>query len=188
MLFEQRMAVSETELIAKAQAGDVDAFCALVSMHQRAIYSAAFRFCENHYDAEDLTQETFISAHRAIGQFKGLSSFHTWLRKIMLNAFLNGRRKHKPRDPRDISENYELHSAGSDKAAWNNVIVQQVLQRLQVVPERSRLMFIMKHQEGLTCEEIAEHFGTTTGTVKKTLFRLMALLREEFRTPAPCNK
>ena len=106
----------------------------------------------------------------------------------MLNAFLNQRRRRKPRDPRDISESFTLFSAGSDKAAWNNVMVQQIFQRIQDVPERSRLMFIMKHQEGLTCEEIADHFGTTTGTVKKTLFRLVAQLREEFRTPAPCNK
>ena len=62
-------------------------------------------------------------------------------------------------------------------------MVQQILQRLEEAPARQRLMFIMKHQEGLTCEEIADYFGTTVGTVKKTLFRVVEKLRMEFHSP-----
>jgi RNA polymerase sigma factor (sigma-70 family) len=63
-------------------------------------------------------------------------------------------------------------------------MVQQVLQHLEEIPARQRLMFLMKHQEGLTCEEIAEYFGASVGTVKKTLFRVVDRLRREFHTPA----
>lgn len=174
----------ETELIAKAQHGDVDAFCGLVARHQRSMYVLAYRFCGNHQDAEDLAQEVFMNAYRAIGQFRGMSSFHTWLRRIMVNSFLNQKRKNEPMAHEDVTEGAGYSVAGSERAAFTNVMVRQVLERLDAVPPRQRLMFLMKHQEGLTCEEIAEHFGTTSGTVKKTLFRIVDRLRREFRSPA----
>src|SRR5262245_25175383 len=142
------MALSEPELIAKAQSGDGEAFCALVAMYQRAMYGFAFRLCSNHHDAEDLTQEVFILAHRAIGQFKGMSSLYTWLRKIMVNTFINQKRKRRPNDSGAFGDRPNLSTVGADRAAFNNVVMQQVMQRLDEVPPRSRLMFIMKHQEG----------------------------------------
>jgi len=175
----------ESELIARAQLGDVDAFCLLVSRHQRNMYALAYRYCGNHHDAEDLAQEVFINAYRAIGGFRGMSSFHTWLRRIMLNSFLNHKRKAESRRVHDASEVEGRAAAGSERTSFNKVVVGQILRRLDELPPRQRLMFIMKHQEGLTCEEIAVHFGTTTGTVKKTLFRIVDRLRQEFRTPAP---
>jgi len=178
----------ETELIGKARQGDVDAFCHLISRHQRSMYAAAYRFCGNHHDAEDLTQEVFVNAYRAIGRFRGMSSFQTWLRKIMLNSFLNHKRKSHDQAYREVTDKPEYISARSERTAFNHVVVQQVFQRLEHIPPRQRLMFIMKHQEGLTCEEIAEHFGTAVGTVKKTLFRIVEKLRREFKTSTPSDK
>jgi RNA polymerase sigma-70 factor (ECF subfamily) len=173
-------APAETELIAKAKRGDVDAFCLLVSGHKRAMHALALRFCGNHHDAEDLSQEVFLNAYRAMDRFRGDSSFHTWLRRIMVNSFLSHKRKKELLRGSDITEGPGFPMAGSDRAAFNNVMVQQILQRLEEVPARQRLMFIMKHQEGLTCEEIADYFGTSVGTVKKTLFRVVEKLRQEF--------
>jgi len=173
----------ETQLIAQAQAGDVDAFCLLVSRHQRHMYALAYRFCGDHHDAEDLVQEALMNAYRAIGQFKGLASFQTWLRRIMLNAFLNHKRKNEPRAAQDVTADSTYSIAGSERVTFNKVVVEQVLQRLAKLPARQRLIFVMKHQEGLTCEEIAEQFEITVGTVKKTLFRIVHQLRQEFRTP-----
>lgn len=172
----------EPELIARAKRGDVDAFCLLVSGHQRAMYGLAFRFCGNHYDAEDLAQEVFLNAYRAIARFKGESSFHTWLRRIMVNSFLNHKRRKVPVPAEDVTEGANYAVKGSERVAFNNVMVQQVLDRLELLPSRQKLMFIMKHQEGLTCEEIADYFGTTVGTVKKTLFRIVERLRHEFHS------
>jgi RNA polymerase sigma-70 factor (ECF subfamily) len=174
---------AETELIARAKKGDVDAFCLLVSGHKRAMYALALRFCGNHHDAEDLSQEVFLNAYRAIDRFRGDSSFHTWLRRIMVNSFLSHKRRKVLPQAADVTEGPGFAIAGSDRTAFNNVMVQQVLRRLDEVPARQRLMFVMKHQEGLTCEEIAEHFGTSVGTVKKTLFRVVDKLRQEFHTP-----
>jgi len=87
------MALPENDLISRAQNGDVDAFCLLVSGHQRVMYALALRFCSNHHDAEDLVQEVFLSAYRAIRSFRGESTFHTWLRRIMVNSFLSHKRR-----------------------------------------------------------------------------------------------
>ena len=161
----------------------MDAFCLLVSSQRRSMHSLAMRFCGNHHDAEDLSQEVFLNAYRAIDRFRGDSSFHTWLRRIMVNSFLSHKRRKVLPQSADVTEGPGFAIAGSDRTAYNNVMVQQILRRLEEVPARQRLMFVMKHQEGLTCEEIAEYFGTSVGTVKKTLFRVVDKLRQEFHTP-----
>ena len=177
------MAPPENDLISRAQSGDVDAFCLLVSGHQRVMYALALRFCSNHHDAEDLVQEVFLSAYRAIRSFRGESTFHTWLRRIMVNSFLSHKRRKELSALSDVTEGAGFPAAGADRTAFNNVVVQEIMQRLDEIPARQKLMFIMKHQEGLTCEEIAENFGTSVGTVKKTLFRVVDKLRKEFHTP-----
>ena len=147
------------------------------------MYALALRFCSNHHDAEDLVQEVFLSAYRAIRSFRGESTFHTWLRRIMVNSFLSHKRRKELPTPMDVTEGVGFPAVGADRIAYNHVVVGQILERLNEIPPRQKLMFIMKHQEGLTCEEIAENFGTSVGTVKKTLFRVVDKLRKEFHTP-----
>src|SRR5262249_27854052 len=174
---------AETELIARAKRGDVDAFCLLVSGHRRSIYSLALRLCGNHHDAEDLSQEVFLNAYRALDGFRGDSSLHTWLRRIMVNSFVNHNRKQKLPRATDITEGEGFPIAGSDRTAFNNVMVQQVLQYLEEFPARQRLMFVMKHQEGLTYEEVADCCGPNLGTLKQTVFRVVEKLRQKFHSP-----
>ena len=196
-LAEARMRISpaeEAELIARAQTGDVEAFCALAANHQRSLYLLALKYSGNHHDAEDLTQEVMLNAYRAINQFRGMSSFHTWLAKIMVHSFLNQRRKSDPltksqrQDATDEAFEAAFYSSRphrhSEGTVHNGLIMQQVLELLRSVPERQRLMFLMKHQEGMTCEEIAQTMGTSVGTVKKTLFRVVDRLRQHFAAPA----
>lgn len=184
----------ETELIARAQGGEVEAFCKLAANHQRSLYVLALKYSGNHHDAEDLTQEVMMNAYRSIHQFKGMSTFHTWLSRIMVNAFLNQKRRN---DPLAVSQRQEtteeafeaswpisrpIHT--SERKVHNGLVAQQVIEMLDQVPPRQRLMFLMKHQEGMTCEEIAESMGTSVGTVKKTLFRVVDRLRQHFAAPA----
>jgi RNA polymerase sigma-70 factor (ECF subfamily) len=192
------MAISpaeEVELIARAQRGDPEAFCELASQHHRSLYVLALKYSGNHHDAEDLLQDVMLNAFRAIHQFKGMSSFRTWLARIMMNSFLNQKRKSDPLAPTkrpdpidgDLEPGYYL-KAGSDRSSertvHNGLVMQQVLGLLGSVPERQRLMFLMKHQEGMTCEEIADTMGTSVGTVKKTLFRVVDRLRQHFAVAA----
>jgi RNA polymerase sigma-70 factor (ECF subfamily) len=174
---------AETELIARAKRGDVDAFCTLVSNHKRSMHALALRFCGNHHDAEDLVQEVFLNAYRAINRFRGDSSFHTWLHRIMVNSFVSHKRKKVLPCAGDVTEYPGFAIPGSDRSAFNNILVQQILQRIEELSAQQRLIFVMRHRAGMTCEEIANYFGTSVGTVKKTLFRIHTRLREEFLTP-----
>ena len=184
----------EADLIARAQSGDVEAFCQLAANHQRNLYVLALKYSGNHHDAEDLTQEVMINAYRAIRQFKGMSSFHTWLSRIMVNCFLNQRRRSDPlaqAQRQDTTEEaFEVRWSmsrpvhTSERTVHNGLLMRQVLDLLKGVPARQRLMFLMKHQEGMTCEEIADAMGTSVGTVKKTLFRVVERLRQNFAVPA----
>jgi RNA polymerase sigma-70 factor (ECF subfamily) len=184
----------EAELIARAQRGDAEAFCDLATRHHRSLYILALKYSGNHHDAEDLMQDVMLNAYRAIHQFKGISSFRTWLARIMVNSFLNQRRKSDPlaasKRPDTIEDDIEPvfydrnHPRHSERSMHNGLLMQQILSILASVPERQRLMFLMKHQEGMTCEEIADTMGTSVGTVKKTLFRVVDRLRQHFTMPA----
>src|SRR5499427_10390475 len=192
------MAISpaeEAELVSRAQHGDADAFCRLATQHHSSLYVLALKYSGNHHDAEDLMKDVMLNAYRAIHQFRGMSSFRTWLARIMMNSFLNQKRKSDPLAPtkrpdaidEDLEPSFYL-KAGSDRnserTVHNGLVMQQVLALLGSVPERQRLMFLMKHQEGMTCEEIADTMGTSVGTVKKTLFRVVDRLRQHFAAPA----
>ena len=183
----------EAELIARAQSGDVEAVCKLAASHQRSLYVLALKYSGNHHDAEDLTQEVMLNAYRSIHQFKGISSLHTWLARIMVNSFLNQKRKNDPLAlpdrhkateeflEADLSVSKPMRS--SERSVHARLLMQQILDTLQSVPERQRLIFLMKHQEGMTCEEIADTLGIAVGTVKKTLFRVVDRLRQRFAAP-----
>jgi len=183
----------EAVLIAQAQRGDAEAFCELSTHHHRSLYLLALKYSGNHHDAEDLLQDVMLNAYRAIHQFRGMSSFRTWLARIMMNSFLNQRRKSDPlapsKRPDSIDDDFEpalAHGTEHDceRGVHNGLVMQQIVQLLGSVPERQRLMFLMKHQEGMTCEEIAETMGTSVGTVKKTLFRVVDRLRQHFAVAA----
>lgn len=86
------MTESDTDLIRRAQANDLDAFCLLAERYARRIHLLALHYCRNAQDAEDLSQEVWLKAYQALASFRSDSSFYTWLRRITINAFLNHRR------------------------------------------------------------------------------------------------
>ena len=87
--------IQEHELIERAQAGDQEAFCSLARSYQRRIYALALHYTRDPYEAEDLSQEVWLKAYRALGSFRGEAGFYTWLRKITVNTFLNQQREMK---------------------------------------------------------------------------------------------
>ena len=85
----------EHELIERAQAGDTEAFCSLARSYQRRIYALALHYTRDPHEAEDLSQEVWLKAYRALSSFRGEAGFYTWLRKITVNTFLNQQREMK---------------------------------------------------------------------------------------------
>ena len=173
---------SEQELIRLAQAGDSDAFCLLAEAYERRIYSLAFHFCRDRQDAEDLSQEVWLKAYSAVASFRFESSFYTWLRRIAINCFLNYRRSAASKD--QSHEQLSEDSANEQPAhSWetslhNQLVIDRVMQALSDVTAQQRLIFLLKHQEGLTYEEISRSLGCSVGTVKKSVARTIAKLRE----------
>jgi RNA polymerase sigma-70 factor (ECF subfamily) len=187
-----RELTSENELIRRAQRGDLEAFCRLAREYERRVYALALHYCRRAEDAEDLSQEVWLRAFRSLGGFRFESSFHTWLRRIMVNAFLNHRRALVlTRDELkttvrldSLEEMFEeqalgrgLADAGSEDGFHRKILAGRVMQALGELTEQQRLVFLLKHREGMTCREIADALGCTSGTVKKSLFRSVEKLR-----------
>ncbi|HEY9282385.1 MAG TPA: sigma-70 family RNA polymerase sigma factor [Pyrinomonadaceae bacterium] len=177
---------SEDELVARARGGDAAAFCALAARYERRVYSLALHFCRDRADAEDLSQEVWLRAFRALRQFRGESSFYTWLRRIAANAFLNSRasaqRRHDLR-PAPATDERRAATAGAaaagDAAAAldDKLLTGEVWRALGELPRQQRLVFLLKHQEGMTYEEIARALDCSPGTAKKAVFRAVTRLR-----------
>jgi RNA polymerase sigma-70 factor, ECF subfamily len=173
---------SEEKLIKRAQVGDADAFCQLTRSYERRIYSLALQYCRNPHDAEDLSQEVWLKAYRNLTAFRGDSSFYTWLRQIMINTFLNYKRE-KRIESLDSLENQE--SISIDKPSdmegdiYKKILIGKVLRGLGELTPQQRLIFLLKHREGMTYEEISKAIGCSVGTIKKSLFRTLLKLREQ---------
>jgi RNA polymerase sigma-70 factor (ECF subfamily) len=186
----------ESELIGRAQEGDAEAFAALARSYERRLMLLALHYCRDRHNAEDLSQEVWLKAFRAIKSFRGESSFYTWLRQITINTFLNERRA--PGGARvvelDAWETSRRDAAGAhDEAAAFTVarrargmeesleqqfLVARVLDALGDLTPQQRLIFLLKHQEGMTYEEISAALGCSPGTTKKALFRAVLKVRE----------
>jgi RNA polymerase sigma-70 factor (ECF subfamily) len=180
---------NEAELIKQAQAGDKDAFCLLAQAYERRIYSLAFHYSRERQDAEDLSQEVWLKAYAALSTFRSESSFYTWLRKITINCFLNQRRGKAfrwqgqsgktPIEDCAIQDDAGSEARGLESALQNHLVVEKVMQALADVTPQQRLIFLLKHIEGMTYEEISRELGCSLGTVKKSVSRTIAKLREK---------
>ena len=186
------MSESEAELIQQAQAGDVESFAELAARYERRIYSLAFHYSHDQQDAEDLSQEAWLRAFRAINSFKGESSFYTWIRKITINCFLNrerapfarwqrvlGQADHSPQILAQHNPEHSLH---------DRILLQKVIGALGQLTPRQRLIFVLKHQEGMTYEEIGKLVGCSTGTAKKAVARALMKLREQLQLNVGANE
>ena len=182
----------ENELIRRAQGGDLEAFCRLARAYERRVYALALHYCRRAEDAEDLSQEVWLRAFRSLRGFRAESGFYTWLRRIMVNAFLNHRRSLVvTRD--EVKTTVRLDSldemlggpepargladAGAEDGYHKKILAGRVMRALGELTEQQRLVFLLKHREGMTVAEIAEALGCSAGTVKKSLFRSVEKLR-----------
>ena len=179
---------TEDELIRRARDGDLDAFCRLAKGYERRIYTLALHFCHSPEDAEDLSQEVWLKAFRSLHSFRGESGFYTWLRRITVNSFLNHRRARtmtidgektfvRLDSLEELAEGAGLGGRGVEEDFQRRLLVERILCALGELTPQQRLMFLLKHREGMTYKEIAEAFGCTAGSVKKSLFRTLQRLR-----------
>ena len=182
---------NETDLIRRAQADDANAFCSLAERYARRIYLLAFHYCRNTQDAEDLSQEVWLRAYQALAGFRADSSFYTWLRRITINAFLNHQRsstfRHQGQTTivelidSDSETAYESRSASAE-TVYTKVLFESVMTALGELTPSQRLMFLLRHYEGMSYDEIAAAMNCSPGTVKKGVSRAIAKLRVKLDT------
>ncbi len=180
----------EATLLARMQAGEDDAFEACVRTYCSRLLAVTRRMLRNEEDAQDAVQEAFLAAFKQIGNFKGLSSFGTWLHRIAVNAAL-GRLRSLRRHPEQSIEDLLPHFGDGEhqidpparwKATSEAVLEQQesralVTQCISELPDTYRIVLLLRDIEGLDTEETAGVLGTSPGVVKTRLHRARQALR-----------
>ena len=156
-------------LIERILSGDKRAFETLLEAHETPVYRLALRYAENVADAEDLTQEIFLSIYNSIAAFKGRSSLSTWVYRVALNHCLEYRRKRRLQTV-PAEENLMLRNddwqADPEKVAFHQELASSVEQALNSLSPAHREVVVLHELQGLTYQEVAATLDVPVGTVK----------------------
>jgi RNA polymerase sigma-70 factor (ECF subfamily) len=181
--------ISDAECVRRIQRGETETFEILVRRHEKAIFNVVYRMLGNYDDAAETAQEVFLSAYRAIGQFRGDANFSTWLYRIALNHASTRRkstssrqRRLVPIDDTELVDNVELGPAQSLEKKELRQRVQRALNELQ--PEDA-MVILLRDLQDVAYEDVARVLNIPVGTVKSRLHRarqaLKARLTADFR-------
>jgi len=168
--------VEERELIGRVLAGDPSAERALYDAHVDRVFRLAYRMAGDIDRAQDYTQETFIKAFSRLGDFRGEAALSTWLGSIAISVTLNGLRKVRRQNEREISLDDAAPAVRGAREAEPD-LKERLNQAIDNLPAGYRAVFVMHDVEGYTHEEIASSLGVHPGTSKAQLFRARARLR-----------
>ena len=177
-------------LIRAAQRGDQDAFEQLVRTYDQSVLRLAMNLLRSPEDARDVYQEAFLRVFRNLGSFRFDCSFHTWLYRIVTNICLDQLRKRRVRKeeaavvetadgPIDRMESYEEEGAEAnpERSMWNRELRQRIESALVGLTPRERMVFELRHYQGLRLRNIGEMLGTTEEAAKNCLFRATQKMR-----------
>ena len=182
----------DAKLVARVQAGDKAAFDLLVLKYQRKILRLLSRMLRDQSEIEDVMQEAFIKAYRALPQFRGDSAFYTWLYRIAINTARNwmASQSRRPSSPSlHQSEDGETFDE-IDNLTDNNTpesllasreIAESVNESIQALPAELRTAIVLSEIEGLSYEEIAQAMGCPIGTVRSRIFRAREAIATKLR-------
>jgi RNA polymerase sigma-70 factor (ECF subfamily) len=181
----------DQELVARVQKGDKSAFDLLVRKYQHKIAKLISRYVYDRAEVEDVTQEAFIKAYRAMAGFRGESAFYTWLYRIAINTAKNYLVSQGRRLPTtDIeSEEAEQSAEGSvlreiatpEHALLTGEIAQTVMAAMEALPEDLRTAITLREIEGLSYDEIAAVMDCPIGTVRSRIFRAREAIDKQLK-------
>lgn len=183
--------LSDIQLVKRVQKGDKQAFDMLVLKYQYKVQAVISRFVKDQSEVQDVAQEAFIKAYRAIQSFRGESQFYTWLYRIAVNTaknYLVTRNRRPPNDDIDIgdAENY----GGSEYLKDNDTpegemyrgeLEEVVFKALSELPEDLRTAVTLREMEGMSYEEIASIMDCPVGTVRSRIFRAREAITEKIK-------
>lgn len=183
---------TDQQLVARVQRGDKAAFDVLVLKYQHKISAIVSRFVNDRDDVNDVVQEAFIKAYRALGNFRGDSQFYTWLYRIAVNTaknYLVSRSRRPPGSDIDIEDAEQFSSTDklSDVDTPENLVYRDELERavngaIKSLPEDLRTAVTLREFEGLSYEEIAAIMECPVGTVRSRIFRAREAIDREIQT------
>jgi RNA polymerase sigma-70 factor (ECF subfamily) len=182
----------DQQLVERAQRGDKHAYELLVTKYQRRLARLISRFVRDTAEVEDVTQEAFIKAYRALPTFRGESAFYTWLYRIGINTAKNYLLALKRRAPTstqfDADEAEGFEDAGllqevstPENELMSKQVVEVVNSSLQQLPDDLRTALTLREIEGLSYEEIADVMNCPIGTVRSRIFRAREAIAENLR-------
>jgi RNA polymerase sigma-70 factor (ECF subfamily) len=182
---------ADLELVRRVQAGQKNAFDLLVRKYQHKVFAIISRYVHNHAEAQDVAQDTFLRAYRALATFRGDSAFYTWLYTIATNTAKNhlvslGRRP--PGDDIQIDDAAQFESAMRlrDPATPEREMMRQEIERavtsaVDKLPEELRQAITLREVDGLSYEEIAQAMNCPIGTVRSRIFRARDAIDQNLR-------
>ena len=152
----------DTDLISRAAGGDAAAFQLLVERHRSMVYRVAYQFAGNHHDAEDIAQEVFIKVYRSLDRFRQDAQLSSWMYRIVMNACIDHRRRHSPAGAAPFGEEAEQkmlntpeETPGPEERAYGGELGEVLEAEIRRLPEGQRIVFVMRHHQGLKLSEIA---------------------------------
>jgi RNA polymerase sigma-70 factor (ECF subfamily) len=183
-------------LVKKAQRNDLAAFEELVHIYQNKVFALCVNLAGNRDDAQDLAQEAFIRAYKALASFRSEANFGTWLHRIAVNVWLNHKRKKSSHQLLSLDEHYQSEDGDSLKrevAAGDGDPLQlleekefssMVYSALRTLSEEHRAVLVLREIEGYSYEEVAQMLGCSLGTVKSRLSRAREAMRRSLKNMA----
>lgn len=175
----------DRELMRRVAAGDRDAMAPLVERHHRRLYRIALSYLRSPDDALDCVQETFVKAFRAVARWDPRSEPAPWLTRIAVNEAIDryrrGRRRlaaEQPLAEGDHDVRLRAEDPSPERRMLSREVGEKIDRALRTLPERHRAVFVLRHYEQLSLEQIAETLGVSLGTVKSSLHRAIHRLRE----------
>ena len=174
--------ISNSELVRKSQLGDKAAFEKLVVRHQDLVFSLAYKLTGNREMANDVAQEAFIRAWKAIEKFRGDSTFSTWIYRITVNTAWTLRKKAKKHNTLNIDDTYEPIVIDEKKdpelVAINSDLSSVLINALDKIPIEQRIIVELKSIEGRSHKEIADYLDISVTAAKVRLHRAHQKLRQ----------
>ncbi len=173
--------LSDLELVQEVRNGKRQAFTELMHRYQQRVYWTARRIVGRHEDADDVAQETFIKAYLALGDFRGDSSFFTWLYRIALNLSLNAVRKQqtlKYLRQSDIINRILPAQANPDQELEAKETESRLRQAIASLPEKQKAVFVMRYHDEMSYQDISQVLKTSVGGLKANYFHALRKIQE----------
>ena len=188
---EPEARASDVELIHRTQSGETDAFDELMKRYAASVYKVTYSLTRNHADADDLSQETFIRAYRAIARFDEHYQFYTWVRRIAVNLCFNHLKRGKKFRfeplPMADGEAESVDIADPQPQSADSGLRRDLDQALTRLPPDQRAVFVLRVDQEMSYNEISETLHIPVGTVMSRLNRARERLRELLREYMPAT-